>query len=253
MRGRLWLSISIVLAATYAIYVLWSKFAKVVGLAPPIRLGDVGEFLLFAGAILALTLQSRNGRAVTVRPAKISCRQRSHGPPMKRLLKNLDDNAERYLMLACYTFCCAVIIQDVARRYLLNYSAGWSQETAQYAFIYLGWIGAASAVKERAHVRFDILLNRLPERLHGYIYIFSELATLAFALIALRYTLHSIAQDWQFGNTTDVLRVSRIWAEAAVPIGFSLIVIRTLQAMARDIAAIREGRPAYRGKAMFEE
>ena len=60
---------------------------------------------------------------------------------MNRLLKNLDDNAERYLMLACYTFCCAVIIQDVARRYLLNYSAGWSQETAQYAFIYLGWIG----------------------------------------------------------------------------------------------------------------
>lgn len=70
MRGRLWLSISIVLAATYAIYVLWSKFAKVVGLALPIRLGDVGEFLLFAGAILALTLQ-----------IIVSERQSGDGPP----------------------------------------------------------------------------------------------------------------------------------------------------------------------------
>jgi len=172
---------------------------------------------------------------------------------MNRLLKSLDDNTERYLMLACYTFCCAVIIQDVARRYLLNYSAGWSQETAQYAFIYLGWIGAASAVKERAHIRFDIVLNRLPERLHGYVYIFSELATLLFATIALRYTWYSIMRDWQFGNTTDVLRVSRIWAEAAVVIGFSLIVIRSLQAVYRDVRSLRAGQPAYRGKAMFEE
>jgi hypothetical protein len=38
-----------------------------------------------------------------------------------------------------------------------------------------------------------------------------------------------------------------------VPIGFCLIVIRTLQAVSRDIAAIRNGLPAYRGKAMFEE
>jgi C4-dicarboxylate transporter, DctQ subunit len=256
MRRKFWLYLSAALASVYAIYVLWSKFAKLVGSKPPVVLGDVGEFLLFASAILALTLHiivSERQAADKGATRRLSRLAPSHGIVMKRLLKNLDDNAERYLMLVCYTFCCAVIIQDVARRYLLNYSAGWSQETAQYAFIYLGWIGAASAVRERAHIRFDILLNKLPERLHGYVYVFSELATLAFALIALRYTLHSIAQDWQFGNSTDVLRVSRIWAEAAVPIGFSLIFIRTLQAMSRDIAAIRNGLPAYRGKAMFEE
>ena len=53
---------------------------------------------------------------------------------MRQILDALDRNAERYLMLTAYVFCCAVIIQDVARRFLLNYSAAWSQETAQYAF-----------------------------------------------------------------------------------------------------------------------
>ena len=172
---------------------------------------------------------------------------------MRQLLDALDRNAERYLMLTCYVFCCAVIIQDVARRFLLNYSAAWSQETAQYAFIYLGWIGAAYAVKERAHIRFDILQNKLPERLHGYVFIAGEIATIIFAIIALRYSMHTIGTLWQYGAATPVLRVSKIWAEAAVPIGFTLIVLRSLQALSHDVADMRAGRPVNKGKALFEE
>lgn len=172
---------------------------------------------------------------------------------MKRTLTLLDNNIERYLMLIAYVFCCAVIIQDVGRRFILNYSAAWSQETAQYAFIYLGWIGAAYAVKERAHIRFDILLNRLPERMHGAIYILGDLATILFAVIALRFSAHTIATLWQFDAATPVLRVSKVWAEAAVPIGFALIVYRSLRSIARDVADMRAGRPVYKGKALFED
>ena len=172
---------------------------------------------------------------------------------MRPLLAALDRNAERYLMLTAYVFCCSVIIQDVARRFLINYSAAWSQETAQYAFIYLGWIGAAYAVKERAHIRFDILQNKLPERLHGWVFIAGEVATIMFAVIALRFSMHTIGTLWQFGAATPVLRVSKLWAEAAVPIGFSLILVRSLQAIRRDIGDIRAGRPVFKGKALFEE
>jgi C4-dicarboxylate transporter, DctQ subunit len=172
---------------------------------------------------------------------------------MKRILSDLDRNLERYLMLFCYCFCCSVIIQDVARRFIINYSAGWSQETAQYAFIYLGWIGAASAVKERAHIRFDILQNKLPPRMHGYLYLLAEAATIFFAVAALILSMHTIEKLWQFGAATPVLRVSRIWAEAAIPIGFTLVVFRSLQSAWRDINDLRAGRPAYQGKAMFEE
>jgi C4-dicarboxylate transporter, DctQ subunit len=172
---------------------------------------------------------------------------------MTRLLRILDENIERYLMLFCYVFVCTVIIQDVARRFLLNYSSAWSQETAQYAFIYLGWIGAAYAVKERAHIRFDIVLNKLPERLHGWFFIVGELATIAFALIALRFSLHTIEQLWQYGGTTPVLRVSKLWAEAAVPIGFGLVLLRALQRIILDLSDMRAGRPIFKGKALFEE
>lgn len=245
-RKRIWLGVSGVLACTYLAHVLRSKFSDVLGSHSQLDIGELGEFLLFLASMLALTVA-------------IILAERERGASMaddKRpttLWADLEENAERYFMLACYLFCCAVIIHDVGRRFLLNYSAAWSQETAQYAFIYLGWIGAAFAVKERAHIRFDILVNAIPVRARGVIYALAELATIAFAVIALRYTSETLHSLWQFGAATPVLRVSKIWAEAAVTIGFVLIIWRSLQLLVRDISDLRHGRSAYQGKSLFED
>jgi TRAP-type C4-dicarboxylate transport system permease small subunit len=108
-------------------------------------------------------------------------------------------------------------------------------------------------VKERAHIKFDILLNALPKRAHGYVYVFAELATIVFACVALYYSMHTILQLLHFEGATPVLRVNKAWFEAAVPLGFILIVVRSLQAIRRDVSDLRAGREAYAGKALFEE
>jgi TRAP-type C4-dicarboxylate transport system permease small subunit len=169
-----------------------------------------------------------------------------------KFLHQLDLNAERWFMLIAYAFCCFAIVQEVLRRFLLNHSSAWAEETARYAFIYLGWVGAAYAVRARAHIRFDILLQVLPKRLHGYFYLFGEAATLAFACVALYFCSHTMQQLIHFGAATPVLRINKAWFEAAVFIGFLLIFIRCIQAMVNDIADLRAGRPANTGKALFE-
>lgn len=172
---------------------------------------------------------------------------------MTRLLRALDRNAERWAMLVFYAFCCVVIVQEVVRRFVFNFSSAWGEEAARYAFIYLGWLGAAYAVRERAHIRFDIVIGRVGPRAKAWVMIFAELATIAFALIALYWSMHTIRQLLQFDGTTPVLRVNKAWFEAAVPIGFALIVLRSVQAIVRDWRDLRAGRPVYAGKAMFEE
>ena len=172
---------------------------------------------------------------------------------MNRTLSALDHNAERWAMLVCYAFCCIVIVQEVVRRFVLNFSSAWGEEAARYAFIYLGWIGAAYAVRERAHIRFDIVLQRLAPRAKAAVYIFAEVATIAFACIALYWSMHTIGQLLRFGAATPVLRVNKVWFEAAVPIGFALVVLRSSQGIWRDWADLRAGRVPYAGKAMFDE
>lgn len=55
-RRKPWLIVSAALGLVYLAYILWSKFAKVLG-PPPIKLDETGEFLLFLAAIVAFTLQ----------------------------------------------------------------------------------------------------------------------------------------------------------------------------------------------------
>lgn len=55
-RGKPWLALSAGIGALYVILIVWAKFARTIG-APPIKLGEVGEFLLFLAAILAFSAQ----------------------------------------------------------------------------------------------------------------------------------------------------------------------------------------------------
>ena len=229
-----------VLFGAYVLYVLAATVAQKTRTPLPFALGDIGEFALFLAAsvmfVIAFLGQDLRENAGTA-----------------GLWRTIDENAERYAMLVFYVFVCAVIVQEVVRRFVLNYSSAWAEETARYAFIYLGYVGAAYAVRERAHIRFDILLQRMPPRLHGYVYIFAELCTLLFAAIALYWSLQTIAQLLRFEGASPVLRINKAWFVAAVPIGFSLVILRGLQAILRDVRDLRAGRPAFTGKAMFEE
>jgi C4-dicarboxylate transporter DctQ subunit len=50
---------------------------------------------------------------------------------------------------------------EVLRREAFSYSSIWGEEVVRYSFIYLAWIGAASAVRERAHIRIDVIMHYL--------------------------------------------------------------------------------------------
>ena len=156
-------------------------------------------------------------------------------------------------MLVFYVVIVFVIVSEVVRRFVLSYSSLWGEEVARYAFVFLGWVGASYAVKERAHIRFDTLLNVLPRRWHGYVYVFGDLVTLVFALIALYWTLHTIGTLVQYDAKTPALRVSKAYFELAVPLGFTLMLVRLGQSLWRDIGDLRAGREAWSGKLMFDQ
>ena len=84
---------------------------------------------------------------------------------MRNLLKNIDRNGERWLLLVFYSFIVLAIFIEVLRRFVFAYSSVWGEETARYAFIYLVWIGASAAVRERAHISASTCsLHYLPPR-----------------------------------------------------------------------------------------
>lgn len=171
---------------------------------------------------------------------------------MRDFLRRLDRDGERWLMLVFYSYIVMVIFIEVIRRFVLSYSSIWGEETARYAFIFLVWIGASAAIKERAHIRIDVLAHYLPARGQALLILFGDILTLALACIALYWSLEPVWQSIRWGSVTDGLRVTRAWFLIAVPFGFTLIALRLIQSIVRDIADLRAGREVYTGKRLFD-
>ena len=171
---------------------------------------------------------------------------------MRAFLRAIDRNGERYLMLVFYCFIVFVIVTEVIRRFVFDFSSLWGEEAARMAFIYLGWVGASNAVKERAHIRFDIVTSRLSARAAGCVLLFSEVATLVFAGFALYWSLQTMGTMIRFDALSPALRVGQAWFQAAIPLGFSMMVVRVIQSMLRDIRNIRAGREPFRGALLFD-
>ena len=75
-----------------------------------------------------------------------------------KTLKMIDKNAERWLLLVFYMMLVSTMAIEVLRREIFSYSSIWGEEIVRYSFIYLAWIGAAAAFKDRAHIRIDVLM-----------------------------------------------------------------------------------------------
>ena len=78
--------------------------------------------------------------------------------------RRIDRDAERWLLLVFYVMLVITMAIEVLRREIFSYSSIWGEEIVRYSFIYLAWIGAAAAVKERAHIRIDVIMHYLGPR-----------------------------------------------------------------------------------------
>jgi len=167
-------------------------------------------------------------------------------------LRRIDRDAERWLLLVFYVMLVATMAIEVLRREIFAYSSIWGEEIVRYSFIYLAWIGAAAAVKERAHIRIDVVMHYLGPRPKALLYIFGDLVMVAVAVVALYWSLETVHVSAKFGSVTDGLRISKVWFLMAVPVGFSLMLFRLVQSLLRDFRSLRDGTPVFEGDKLFD-
>ncbi|MFY0312108.1 TRAP transporter small permease [Leisingera sp. D0M16] len=169
-----------------------------------------------------------------------------------KILRKIDKNAERWLLLVFYVMLVITMAIEVIRRELFAFSSIWGEEIVRYSFIYLAWIGAAAAVKERAHIRIDVILHYLGTRTKALIYILGDLVMFIVALVALYWSFETVLVSAKFGSVSHGLRISMVWFLMAVPAGFALMIWRLLQSFLRDFRSLRDGTPVFEGDKLFD-
>jgi len=167
-------------------------------------------------------------------------------------LTNLDRNLERWALLVFYSMLVITMAVEVLRREVFSYSSVWGEEIVRYAFIYLVWIGAAAAVRERAHIRIDVIFEFSSPRVKALLYLFGDFVMLFVSCVALYYSWESLMVSLRFGSVSHGLRVPMVWFLSAVPIGFVLLLYRLQQSIRRDLSDLRHGRPVFEGERLFD-
>ncbi len=171
---------------------------------------------------------------------------------MQKILSLIDKNCERWLLLGFYSMIVVTIGTEVIRRFALSYSSTWAEEVARYAFIYLVWIGVSAAVRDRAHIRIDVIMQFLGNRGKAFVYLLGDFIMLFVAVLALFYSFETLSISIKFQSVTHGLGVAQAWFLAAVPFGFCLVSFRLVQSIWRDLKDLRDGRDVYEGARLFD-
>ncbi|MDA7949358.1 MAG: TRAP transporter small permease [Hyphomicrobiaceae bacterium] len=160
------------------------------------------------------------------------------------VLRWLDENVEKIIILVNYVAMAGIIFVEVIRRFLFNEQAAWSSTIPIYLFLWVCWIGCAYNVKIRAHLKFDELRSRLPYGGQFACLMLDAVLWIIFSVIVIVYTTEQVllARD-NFAIVQGTDDVLQWWFYIATPLAFVLLVFRVLQNVAHDVAAYRKGEP----------
>ncbi len=151
------------------------------------------------------------------------------------------DNFEEYFCVWTMAIMTILVFFQVVMRYVFSNSLSWSEELARFIFLWLSWIGASYAVRERSHFRVEMFANMIK----GKTRIFFEY------LILFSWFVFSFFLAWQgtklliflqeTGQESAAMSMPMTWPYASVPVGCALMCLRLIVEMYK---LHKQGMPA---------
>lgn len=84
----------------------------------------------------------------------------------------------KVLIAVCLALMVVLVLGNVVLRYAFNSGLTLSEELSRWLFVYLVFLGAVVALRERSHLGVDLLLQRLPPPLRRASLVLSQLLML---------------------------------------------------------------------------
>ena len=139
-----------------------------------------------------------------------------------RVLVALETGAAGALVIAV----CAVVLLQVAMRYLFAAPNPWSEEVSRFGFIWVSLLGASLAVERRTHFGFDQVARKLPPRARRMVEACAGAVVLAFALLLVGAGIALMALT--AGERSAALNLPVALVYAAAPVSGALMTIHLL-------------------------
>lgn len=134
-----------------------------------------------------------------------------------------------WFIVGTYSYFCLIILIEVIRRYVFGASSPWGEMTARYAFVYLTYVAASEGIRQSKHIRIDLVPNMLSAVPARILRIYTDSLVLLLAACVVYYSVELLHLQWSVGIMMPAADLNMAFAQAALPLGWVLIVARIIQ------------------------
>ncbi len=154
-----------------------------------------------------------------------------------KYLKKLDTivtNIEEWTLFVIVTAALISLFANVVLRYGFNYTLAWSEELVRIVIIYSTFVGASVAIKRRAMIRIDAIVQIFPKLKPG-LTIFTNILMLVFAWMMVKYGYKMTHLQLITHQKTIIMQIPLVYIYAIMPFMGVMVFIRTFQVIIQDI------------------
>lgn len=147
-------------------------------------------------------------------------------------MKTLDkivSKVEELITVVGLSAMTIITLVAVFFRYVLQSPIIWSEEAARYLMVWSTMLGISIATRQKAHLGIDIFVSMAPKKLQRALEIFSTLMMIVMFVFLTGISIVFIQSAIRTGNVSPMLRVPFYIIYLALPLGFGLSAVRSVQ------------------------
>ena len=120
-----------------------------------------------------------------------------------------------------------LLFSGVVARYVFAYPVSWIDEVASIAFLWVAMLGSVLAVDRSEHLRLNVFVEMLPDRLQSFVKTFALLVMASFLLFLLQPSAEYVKSEWMI-KTPD-LNLPNGFRVSAIGVGMALMLALVLR------------------------
>lgn len=133
-----------------------------------------------------------------------------------------------------------ILFAQVITRYFLHSPIMWTDEIGRYLFIWIVYLGSASAFIRRKHLQVDIITQYMPEKIKYNLNLVFQIVIILFLFLVFIFGLQYAMKN--MGNPAySTNAISLGVAYISVPVGALLMVINIVRVILEDFRTKKEG------------
>ena len=117
---------------------------------------------------------------------------------------------------------------------MFNASNIWSEELARYIFIWMIWLGTSVSMKQKEHIRMDMLMNAVHGKGKLVLDLVSGIIMLAFCIFLVKYGWDLVASMMSRGNKSVALRLPMWIVYSSLPFSQLIVALRLIGSIVSD-------------------